>query len=148
MNQNGHLKKGRYNFDKKCEVCKKDYKGTTNQKYCSSLCRNKWTGKSTQYPHLRSGTVGAIQELRASIDLMNKGYEVFRALSPASSCDLLTLKDNKMLKFEVRTSYKDRNGKFTINRYHIKADNLILVAADEIKYLYNFDSRKKESRTT
>lgn len=39
------------------------------------------------------------------MDLMSKGYHVFRALSPSCPCDLLILKDGELLKIEVKTAY-------------------------------------------
>jgi hypothetical protein len=64
-------------------------------------------GKNTSWNGLSSGTVGALQELRVSVDLMIRGYEVFRALSPSCSCDLMVLNGNKMLRIEVRTAYEN-----------------------------------------
>ncbi len=54
-----------------------------------------------------SNTTGAISELRASVDLLSKGWNVFRALSPSSPCDLVILKDNYVLKVEVRTARRN-----------------------------------------
>lgn len=52
---------------------------------------------------LSSGAVGALRELLVASDLMYRGYEVFRALSPASPCDLLILYDGQTKRVEVRT---------------------------------------------
>jgi len=43
---------------------------------------------------------------------MSKGYDVFRALSPACSCDLAVLKNGNLLRIEVRTAYVSPSGKF------------------------------------
>lgn len=51
-----------------------------------------------------TSTLGALTELIVSVDLMKKGYEVFRALSPHCSCDLLAMKQGVVLKVEVRTA--------------------------------------------
>jgi hypothetical protein len=64
--------------------------------------------------HLPTGTVGAMAELLAATDLLMKGFEVFRAVSPSASCDLAILKEGKLLKVEVRTGYKRPNGKFWV----------------------------------
>jgi hypothetical protein len=37
----------------------------------------------------------------ASYELMCRGYQVFRAISPSSTCDLLAMKDGKILRVEV-----------------------------------------------
>ena len=42
----------------------------------------------------------------AAVDLMKRGYEVFRALSPACSCDLIALGPFGALRIEVRTGKK------------------------------------------
>jgi hypothetical protein len=58
---------------------------------------------------LNAGTVGAIGELIVSADLLQKGYEVFRALSPSSSCDLAILtKEKKLIRVEVKTGYRTK----------------------------------------
>ena len=55
---------------------------------------------------LPAGTVGAIAELRVSVDLLSKGYEVFRALNPSCPCDLAILCDNRLFRVEVRTAHR------------------------------------------
>ncbi len=56
---------------------------------------------------------GAISELAVAVDLMYRGFEVFRALSPASSCDLIIYRDGKALRVEVKT---DRRLAFKTHR--------------------------------
>jgi len=36
-------------------------------------------------------------------------WSVFRSLSPSSFCDLVVIKDDKVLKIEVRTGYRNRD---------------------------------------
>jgi len=57
---------------------------------------------------LTSGTTGAIGELLVAADLLQKGYHVFRAQSPSCPCDLAILKDNRLLRVEVRTGHRSR----------------------------------------
>jgi hypothetical protein len=47
------------------------------------------------------GTLGALGEILVTYDLMLKGYEVYRAISPASSCDLVALREGKAVRVEV-----------------------------------------------
>jgi hypothetical protein len=55
-------------------------------------------------PKLPTGTTGALSEMAAAMDLMMRGYEVFRALSPTCSCDLIAAKPGaSALRIEVRT---------------------------------------------
>lgn len=69
-------------------------------------------------------------------DLLALGYEVFRALSPACSCDLAILKDGQLLRIEVTTAYigpsgniltcKKPNEKSDIIAYFLKAGKEII----------------------
>jgi len=45
-------------------------------------------------PDLLPSTVGAMAELCVAADLLRHGFEVFRAVSPHSTCDLAVLKGN------------------------------------------------------
>lgn len=49
------------------------------------------------------GKTGAIVELAVAVDLLRRGFDVFRALSPSCSCDLVALKPGLVLRIEVRT---------------------------------------------
>lgn len=66
--------------------------------------------KSARRPIPR-GTTGAVSELRVAADLLERGYEVFRAVSPSCSCDLAVLKDGKLVRVEVRTGYESPTGR-------------------------------------
>lgn len=52
---------------------------------------------------LSTGKVGAISELIVCADLLKKGWEVFRTVSQSCSCDLIVIKNKKILRIEVRT---------------------------------------------
>jgi hypothetical protein len=53
-----------------------------------------------------SGTIGAINELYVSSDLMARGLSVFRALSPSCKCDLIVMLANgDIKKVEVKTGH-------------------------------------------
>lgn len=110
-----------------------------NSKYCSARCRKKWVKEGK--PHvfigeLPTGTVGAISELLVAIDLLSKGYEVFRALSQACSVDLAILFNKQLFTIEVRTSTKNKDGKISINPLKTsRADIGALVCNGEIVYV-------------
>ena len=96
----------------KCLRCGKDFEPlSVKQVFCSENCRELYwhnrrkSAKWIKDNHLSAGTVGAIAELMVSVALMRKGFEVFRALSPSCSCDLLATKEGKAYKVEVRTGY-------------------------------------------
>ena len=124
---------------KKCKHCGKDYTPIQNdQKYCSLKCRNGFAyGGGSPMKNIATGTVGAIGELLVSADLMKKGFEVYRALSPSSSCDILVLKENKMKRIEVRTGYRSTDGKrITTIRDNFRADHLAIVIHNTNEIIY------------
>ncbi len=59
---------------------------------------------------LPTPTIGAVHELNVSIDLMRKGWHVFRALSPACPADLVAYKAPHLLKIQV-TKARRKNRK-------------------------------------
>lgn len=93
-----------------CEECGQPFKGyTRTTRYCSKPCRRavELRARPGRELVLPTGTVGAISELVVGADLLRQGYEVFRALSPACSCDLLALKGGVMIRLEVRTGSRN-----------------------------------------
>lgn len=88
---------------------------------------------------LASSTTGAVSELTVACDLLKRGYEVFRAVSPSCSCDLAILKDNKLVRVEVRTAQRNQvTGNVLYpnpdrNRFDVLA--LVLLADNEIIYI-------------
>ena len=96
-----------------CVSCGKTFKSNkVNAKYCSDKCRNKMWGKYQPVnSSLSSGTQGALSELRVCADLLQKGYSVFRSVSPSCSCDLAILKDGKLLMVEVKTGSRHKDGR-------------------------------------
>jgi hypothetical protein len=73
---------------------------------------------------------GAVNELKVSSDLLTKGYDVFRQLQPASTCDLVVIKDDKLYRVEVTAGKRTAAG----YKYHkhdpTKYDVLALVLPD------------------
>jgi hypothetical protein len=129
----------RKNFPFKCVICGKESFGGRNRKFCSKKCQFEWTGKRSAWKGLPTGTVGAIQELRVAVDLLKRGYEVFRPLSPSCSCDLLVLKDGGIKKIEVRTAYERKyDNKLFYPNNNIKAEYLALALPDKIIYKPEF----------
>src|SRR5690349_5696091 len=59
------------------------------------------------------GRIGAISEMLVSLDLMNKGYEVFRPMSPHACCDIVAIKGKRIVRLEVKTGAELRNGTIT-----------------------------------
>ena len=130
-----YQKRGIRNFDHFCEDCKKKFKGTKSQKRCSECILERRFPKRKPLRLIPSGTVGAIQELKVGIDLMQKGFHVFRALSPSAFCDLLAFKDGSQFDIEVRTATRHSpTGKLSYPKHGVKAKYLALVIENEIIY--------------
>lgn len=122
-----------------CKWCKTPISTTDIRRkaYCSHSCREK--AKSEEAEKLRAkkaarlstGKRGAISELRVCVDLMEKHYEVFRAVSPACSCDIAILKNGKFLRVECKTGVSKES--YSGGR-KIRADVLAVVLPDKIVY--------------
>lgn len=77
-----------------------------------------------------------MSELKVAVDLLSRGYGVFRALSPSSPCDLAILQDSKLIKVEVKTGHYTSAGKvFRPYLSNHNYDILALVMADD-KIIY------------
>lgn len=130
----GYNPKGYWNYDRTCRICGEPFKGSLRQKTCR-LCK----AEKMNRPRLPTGTVGAINELRVSIDLMRKGYEVFRALSPHAPFDLFAIKDGKQFDIEVRAAYRNlETGKIYSSRKNIKGKYKAFVTEQGIIYEPDF----------
>jgi hypothetical protein len=101
--------------NKICQGCGVQFQAKKLQTFCNDRCRNlayRSKYRCSELVGVASGTVGAIAELMVCADLMKQGYEVFRAMSPASNCDVLAIKGEVIKKYEIRTGqyYQTKNG--------------------------------------
>lgn len=113
------------------------------RKFCNRDCRLEFLHKqyliaNPQKNHsLPTGAVGAASEMIVCVDLINKGWEVFRAVSPASPCDLLIMRDGELLRVEVKTGSfsKGTNVPFYPRPKHSDAYDLLAIAlGQEVRY--------------
>lgn len=123
-----------------CPECNQDFMRKNNQSGCSKECRRAINIKKnkvrTQFNTFKGscGTKGAIQELKVSADLLRKGYQVFRSVSPSCYCDLVIISKEGIIKrVEVRSATKTKNGKFCFSREG-KYDIIASVFKNEIQY--------------
>lgn len=91
-----------------CRGCKTLFVTHKNQQiYCSSECRKAKVKEDYGVSHIKpqrsTATTGAISELKACAYLLERGHDVFRAVSPSCPCDLIAMKDGAILRVEVRT---------------------------------------------
>lgn len=121
---------------KNCKNCKKCFTSRNKtQIYCSRNCNSFFNAYEKEFCNITTGTIGAIQELRVSIDLLSRGFEVYRALSPSSSSDLIAKKDNQEFSIEVRTGYVSRNGKIIVPTRNMRSKIFaVVVSKDRIVY--------------
>lgn len=130
----------------KCDFCQEvlsDERYRRNAKYCSLECRNSAYARkfmaSEKKSDVNTGTRGAIGELAASADLLERGYYVYRAVSPSCPCDLTVVKNGVTLRVEVTTgSYYGATKKInfppkTKTQQHF--DVLAIVLPDKIHYI-------------
>jgi len=116
-----------------------------HRKYCSRHCslyaRSIAYHKANprKYKSISSiscGTVGAISELRVIVDLLSRNFDVFRAVSPTSSCDLMVFKDGEGLRIEVTTGHYSTTNKILYPTHSPdRYDTIAVVIGDEIHYL-------------
>ena len=110
-------------WNRVCVNCGTSFETTMSQKvHCDSLCRKEsWRKRYTgvndlgKLPKLPSNKVGAMTEIFVSAYLLERGFDVFRAMSPSSSCDLIIIKDKKSYRVEVRTGSYNSTGKLQIH---------------------------------
>lgn len=105
-----HMTYQKVRHDITCTQCGVGFQHShQSTKVCSEKCRkernNIITGRKSRL-EIPTGTVGSVSEMLVAVDLMRKGYAVFRALSPACFCDLICIKNGTVLKIECRTGYK------------------------------------------
>lgn len=88
---------------------------------------------------LPPGSVGAVSELIVAIDLMKKGFDVYRAMSPHGFADLIALKDGVMIQIEVRTGIKLKNDQVGYPKFNIHNKSVAIVTYPEnrIHYITN-----------
>jgi hypothetical protein len=104
----------------------------SHQKRCSLECTKVEGAKGiVKSWGISCGSLGALAELLASVDLMKRGYEVFRALSPACSCDLIAMKAGVILRVEVRSARRKIDGAVRYPTKNIKGDQIAAVTHDD-----------------
>lgn len=109
-------------------------------KYCSNNCCHEAAKEKYRIANPRrlgnmaTATMGAISEFRVVVDCLSMGYEVFKACSPACSCDLAILYKNQLKRIEVKTAFRTPAGNISHSNHNIRADILARVLPDKIIY--------------
>jgi hypothetical protein len=143
-----------------CFYCKKPLntkKLRRNAMYCSRACRNaqqvvEWNELNPGRKNIPTASVGAISELLVAADLLGRGYEVFRAVSPACSCDLAILSSGVLTRVEVRTGVIGKTGKVYVSfskKHDVgRSDVLAVVVNGQITYTPELTAPAAPSSTT
>lgn len=119
-------------YKKECNQCKTDFTGRSISTFCSKTCRQKFyklkNNQVAEFKGLSTSTTGALNEYRVAIDLLSKGYEVFRSMSPNCTCDIVIRKVGILQTLEVKTGYKLPSGVLVHPKPIYKTDILAVVS--------------------
>lgn len=112
-----------------------------HSKYCSKTCRRMAEEETYALLHpshakVSCTTTGAIGELLVSVDLLHRGFAVFRALSPACPCDLIALSGNRMLRIEVTKAVMLASGKTSFPPHKKENYDIMALFDDEGAIFY------------
>ena len=108
-------------------------------KHCSRKCtraaenlRRHGEGRSNG---LFTGTQGAVGELVAASNLLERGFEVYRSMSPFSSCDLIAMKNGKLIRVEVKYRTSPIAAGYDVGRHQrSKFDLLVVITPSGVSY--------------
>ena len=129
-----------YKNPKICRVCGGKFNSNIPQKvYCSDSCKHaQYKNIGGNNAGIPSGTVGAASELIIAGYLLNKGWAVFRSVSPSCFCDLIAVKDGVTHYIECRTAYKHPtyNTLYYPKNKHADADifGLLITGTNEVEF--------------
>ncbi len=127
-----YKKRGVFTREKTCLECGLMFIAhATNRKHCEA-CQEKHKRQKVRFgQRICTATTGAISEMAVSLDLLCRGYEVFRSLSPACSCDLIISRNGTCIRTEVKTlAYNQSAGSYAKTKAFeaISADLIALVS--------------------
>lgn len=110
---------------KNCIQCNKKFETTRKGRFCSNFCSYRFHRKPFKNSKISTGTKGSIAEFLVGVDLLQKGYEVFKSLSTNSSVDLIIKKRQFIYSVEVK-SVKQFKGTVYLHYNNIKAHYLAI----------------------
>lgn len=84
---------------------------------------------------IATGTMGKVGEMRVALDLLSRGRQVFEAVSPSTSCDLIYIGHRgRLIRVEVRSAshyYPSTFGAKDVGRSDVLA---LVINGGPIKY--------------
>lgn len=126
-----------------CAQCAKAiYGGRKDRKFCDKVCAGEWAKRKWREANPKSplaafatGAVAEANEMRVAIDLLSRGYEVFRSAFPAQSCDMLVRFADTTMRIEVTSGNYTGSGTLVHpERDPTKYDVMAVVANGKITY--------------
>lgn len=134
--------------NKRCPYCGDLIEGANigNRRFCDKNCRKRArivAAALSPNRGLCTGTVGAISEIIVAVHLLRLGYDVFRAVSPSCSCDLIAIKDGRSFRVEVRTGTRRKDGTFGYShpaKDKGRQDTYAVVVGNDIVFFPPFES--------
>lgn len=126
-----------------CVECGKPlYGGRKDRKFCDKTCaaftaKRKWREANPKSPlaAFATGAVAEANEMTVAIDLLQRGYEVFRSAFPAQSCDMLVRFADTTMRVEVTSGNYTGSGTLVHpERDPSKYDVMAVVANGKITY--------------
>lgn len=132
--------------DRHCKYCLDPLKGGRKDRvFCDKYCaanyqKEQWRlhNPKSASTTLTTNTIAEVNEMRVAIDLLAKGFAVYRAAFQGMPCDMVVMKDvaaTGHLRIEVTTGNRTASGTVV----HPKRDEslydvLAIVVGDEIFY--------------
>lgn len=123
-----------------CSIALSPEKLRRHAKFCSPHCykeaqRQRYQSLNPSRFGLRPNTAGTISELRVVIDLLQKGYQIFRAVDTGAKCDLAIVKNALLKLVEVKSAHYRPDGKVMFGKpVNNEFDYLALCLPDQIIY--------------
>lgn len=111
-----------------------------NKRFCSNTCRLKFTTNRRDgfksFPNVTNYVdKGAMTELAVCVDLLAKGYDVYRSVSPSALCDLIAVMGKRTIRIEVKTGkYLDSGSYSHTDTKNNQFDILAVYLPDRIAY--------------
>lgn len=121
-----------------CENCKTKFEKTQNsrKRFCTIKCNKEYYkklyAKLNPTPKCQPTTLGNVQEMRVIIDLLIRGFHVFRSCSHYAPFDIIMVNEGKFRVVEVVTGYYSGSGNINHGKKKLKKkwDYLAIVTRD------------------
>lgn len=123
-----------------CEHCGENYtKQTKRQRFCTPKCSSAY-GFEVYVPAYGDGltvqTKGAISELRVAVDLLARGFHVYRSMSSTAPWDLVVaIPSGKLVRIEVKSSAVNKNGSVSAYTEKNVYDVVCYATRDSLVYI-------------